>query len=149
MLVERLREVRALLAFTRIESKGDFADAAYVDDGRETPLSRQSPTWLPASEVRGEGLFLRLKESALQQWENRAEVLALEREFFDAHKEWRRLRREPPEAGFPGSDLFFCIRSRMLSCARSPWSAVTPRPVSASGFTVGLPPRNMVRWRAS
>ena len=47
VLVERLREVRALLAFTRIESKGDFADAAYVDDGRETPLSRQSPTVAP------------------------------------------------------------------------------------------------------
>ena len=28
ILLEKLREVRALLAFTRIESKGDFADAA-------------------------------------------------------------------------------------------------------------------------
>lgn len=103
VLVERLREVRALLAFTRIESKGDFADAAYVDDGRETPLSRESPIWLPASEVRGEGLFLRLKESVLQEWENRSEVRALEREFFESHKEWRRLRRQQPlEAGFPG-----------------------------------------------
>ena len=55
VLLERLREVRALLAFTRIESKGDFADAGYVDDGRETPLSRESPTWLPVSEVRGKG----------------------------------------------------------------------------------------------
>ena len=103
VLVERLREVRALLAFTRIESKGDFADAAYVDDGRETPLSRQSPVWLPASEVRGEGLFLRLKESVLQAWESRSEVQVLEREFFESHKEWRRLRRQQPlEAGFPG-----------------------------------------------
>jgi hypothetical protein len=103
VLVERLREVRALLAFTRIESKGDFADAAYVEDGRETPLSRQTPTWLPASEVRGEGLFLRLRESILQQWENRREVLALEAEFLEAHKEWRRLRgQNPPHAGFPG-----------------------------------------------
>jgi hypothetical protein len=103
VLVERLREVRALLAFTRIESKGDFADAAYVDDGRETPLSRESPIWLPASEVRGEGLFLRLKEAALQEWENGSAVLALEREFLESHKEWRRLRRQKPlEAGFPG-----------------------------------------------
>jgi hypothetical protein len=103
VLVERLREVRALLAFTRIESKGDFADAAYVDDGRETPLSRESPIWLPASEVRGEGLFIRLKEKVLQEWENRPEVRSLEREFFESHKEWRRLRRQqPPEAGFPG-----------------------------------------------
>src|SRR5271166_1551572 len=58
VLLERIREVRALLGFTRIESKGDFADAAYVDDGRETPLSRKSSTRLTASEVRGEGIFI-------------------------------------------------------------------------------------------
>ena len=103
ILLELLREVRALLAFTRIESKGDFADAAYVDDGRQTPLSRQSPTWLPASEVRGEGILLRLKETALQAWEQKPEVQALEREFLQAHTAWRRLRKlNPPEAGFPG-----------------------------------------------
>ena len=103
ILLELLREVRALLAFTRIESKGDFADANYEDDGRQTPLSRQSPTWLPASEVRGEGIFLRLKEDALQAWEQKPEVQKLEQEFFFAHKGWRRLRKQnPPEAGFPG-----------------------------------------------
>lgn len=102
ILLERLREVRALLAFTRIESKGDFADAAYIDDGRETPLCRQSPTWLPASEVRGEGIFLRFKEAALQTWEQRPAVKTLEQEFFAAHKSWRRLRKQnPAEAGFP------------------------------------------------
>ena len=106
ILLELLREVRALLAFTRIESKGDFADAAYVDDGRQTPLSRQSPTWLPASEVRGEGIFLRLKEAALQSWEQKPEVQKLEQEFFNAHKAWRRLRKQtPPEAAFPGIRL--------------------------------------------
>lgn len=103
LLLERLREVRALLAFTRIESKGDFADAAYVDDGRQTPLSRQAPTWLPVSEVRGEGIFLRIKEEALQTWEQKAGVRQLEKEFFVAHKMWRRMRKQnPPEAGFPG-----------------------------------------------
>jgi hypothetical protein len=102
ILLEKLREVRALLAFTRIESKGDFADADYKDDGRQTPLSRQSPTWLPASEVRGEGIFLRLKELALQSWEQQPAVRQLEQEFFSAHKVWRRMRKQnPPEAGFP------------------------------------------------
>jgi hypothetical protein len=101
LLLERLREVRALLAFTRIESKGDFTDADYEDDGRQTPLSRQSPTWLPASEVRGEGIFLRFKESALKAWEQRPVVHQLEQEFFAAHKAWRTLRKlNPPEAGF-------------------------------------------------
>jgi hypothetical protein len=102
ILLERLREVRALIAFTRIESKGDFADAAYVDDDRQTALSRQPPTWLPASEVRGEGIFLRLKEDALQAWEQRPQVRQLEQEFLQAHKSWRRMRRQqPPEGGFP------------------------------------------------
>jgi hypothetical protein len=103
VLLERLREVRALMSFTRIESKGDFTDAAYVDDGRETQLSRESPTWLPASEVKGEGLFLRLKEEILQDWEGRPQVRKLEEQFFEAHKTWRRLRKQQPaEAGFPG-----------------------------------------------
>ncbi|HEY0431577.1 MAG TPA: DUF1998 domain-containing protein, partial [Pyrinomonadaceae bacterium] len=102
-LLDRLREVRALLAFTRIESKGDFVDAAYVDDGRETRLSRQSATWLPVSEVRGEGIFLRLNEETLQSWENKPEVRALEVEFLAAHKVWRQMRKQsPPAAGFPG-----------------------------------------------
>jgi hypothetical protein len=103
ILMERVREVRALLGFTRIESKGEFADATPPDDGRETKLCRQAPTWVPVSEVRGEGIFLRLKEDVLQAWENQTAVKALEREFVDAHRNWRRLRRiQPPEAGFPG-----------------------------------------------
>ncbi|HEY4281447.1 MAG TPA: DUF1998 domain-containing protein [Chthoniobacterales bacterium] len=102
ILLEKLREVRALLAFTRIESKGDFADAAYIDDGRQTPLSRQSPTWLPASQVRGEGVFLRIKEEKLQSWEQTPAARQLEQEFLAAHKGWRRLRKQNPlEAGFP------------------------------------------------
>jgi hypothetical protein len=103
ILLERLREVRALVAFTRIESKGDFTDAAYSEDDRQTSLSRQPPTWLPASEVRGEGIFLRLKEDAVEAWEQRPEVQQLEQEFLQAHKSWRRMRKlQPPEGRFPG-----------------------------------------------
>ena len=103
VLLERLREVRALLAFTRIESKGDFAAATTEDDGRATPLGRNPPEWLPVSEVRGEGVFLRFKESALQAWENNAGVKALDQEFLGAHAQWRRLRKQnPPTGGYPG-----------------------------------------------
>jgi hypothetical protein len=53
--------------------------------------------------VRGEGLFLRLEEDALQAWEQKTQVRQLEREFLQAHMSWRRLRKQnPPEAGFPG-----------------------------------------------
>jgi hypothetical protein len=106
VLVERIREVRALLGFTRIESNADFAEATVLKDGRLTKLCRESPKWLPASEVRGEGIFLRMREASLLAWHGKPEVRQLEREFFDAHKAWRAFRNLlPAHEGFPGIRL--------------------------------------------
>jgi hypothetical protein len=103
VLLERMREVRALMAFTRIESKGDFASATQEDDERGTALGRNPPEWLPVSEVRGEGIFLRFDEAVLQQWESKLEVQRLDQEFLGAHASWRKLRKQnPPGAGYPG-----------------------------------------------
>ena len=106
LLVERIREVRALLGFTRVESNADFAEATLIVDGRLTKLSRQSPKWLPASEVRGEGIFLRIREEVLLNWQSKAEVKKLEQECLESHKAWRRLRKlDPVQDGFPGIRL--------------------------------------------
>ena len=53
---ERLREVRALTGFTRL----DAPDPEDPDLVTRAPLARDRPTWVPASEVRGEGIFLRI-----------------------------------------------------------------------------------------
>ncbi|QWF69692.1 DUF1998 domain-containing protein [Methylomonas paludis] len=106
VLVERIREVRTLLGFTRIESNADFAEATVIEDGRLTRISRESPRWLPASEVRGEGVFLRIREEVLLSWQAKAEVQQLQQEFLDSHKAWRKLRKlEPLDEGFPGIRL--------------------------------------------
>jgi hypothetical protein len=106
VLVERIREVRALLGFTRIESSADFAEATMLKDGRLTKLCRESPRWLPASEVRGEGIFLRIREERLTAWQGKPEVKQLQQEFFDSHKAWRKLRNlEPFQDNFPGIRL--------------------------------------------
>jgi hypothetical protein len=103
VLVERIREVGALLSFTRVESPGDFFDGVEVPAERQAPLSRSAPMWVPASEVRGEGLFLQFNLQQLEMWQNKKAVQARQREFFEAHQEWRRLRKiEPTGAGFPG-----------------------------------------------
>ncbi len=103
VLVERIREVRALLGFNRIESNGDFADATTLTDGRRSPLSRSDPTWLPAAEVRGEGIFIRLREKVVDSWESKPEVGQLATQFFASHFAWRKLRKIRPERdGFPG-----------------------------------------------
>ena len=68
MLVKRLREVRALVGFSRLVPS---RDEEYV-----APIAADRLPWLPAIAVTGEGVFLRLSEDALADWEGRAEVAA-------------------------------------------------------------------------
>ncbi|MDY0810103.1 DUF1998 domain-containing protein [Kitasatospora purpeofusca] len=64
MLLHRLREVRALESFTRVDEPS-MADAP----SRRARISLTPQNWLPAMEVSGEGVFLRLDEERLQAWE--------------------------------------------------------------------------------
>jgi hypothetical protein len=127
VLIERIREVRALVGYTRIESNADFAEVTQLKDSRMSPLSRTAPTWLPASEVRGEGIFLRLREDAVASWEAKKSIQALEKEFFESHKLWRKLRKlDPIHEGFPGIRLVLLhslahalMRQIVLDCGYS------------------------------
>lgn len=58
--VTRLREVRALHGFTRLNATGD-SDSLCA-------LSPEKSFWLPAIEVIGEGIFLGLDQRALRDW---------------------------------------------------------------------------------
>jgi len=72
VLAQRLREVRALVGFTRITPpSGPFREVRQ----RLSRLSITALTWLPATELRGEGIFLRFERDRLEEWEKRAEVL--------------------------------------------------------------------------
>ncbi len=103
VLVERLREVRALLGFTRIVSPGDISETEEVPVDRRAPLSRQDPKWVPASEVRGEGIFIRFREEAIQAWEEQPALESWRAEFFQGHKAWRTSHHlVPAGSNFPG-----------------------------------------------
>lgn len=80
MLVKKLREVRALKAFTRL------VDAESTTDSKEMPLSERPLRWLPAMEVRGEGVFLRLDEGRLDAWEKAVTVAARVERMCIAHQ---------------------------------------------------------------
>lgn len=90
----RLREVRALAGFSRIEPYPVSAErvAQAIRDGFVSPLSKTPKNWLPAAEIRGEGIFLRFKTKAIDDWidknpalRRRAEVLE-ERSSHLAHR---------------------------------------------------------------
>ncbi len=55
VLIEKLREVRALIGFTRTMSPRDFDSAAELPPENRARISRKDPTWLPACETMAKG----------------------------------------------------------------------------------------------
>jgi len=101
VLVEKLREVRALVGFSRLMSSRDFDTAADMPEDRRAPMSRKKPTWIPASETRGEGIFFQFSEAVIAKWV--AKHRDYEQEFDRAHFGWKSSKNLPdPAAGFPG-----------------------------------------------
>ena len=128
---ERLREVRALIGFTRLDAP-DPEDPKLVT---RVGLARSKPDWVPASEVRGEGIFLRLPEDLLRTWEKRVEKSAALREHKDAYARHRKNRYSErlkniadfdPMAHWPGARFIalhtlshLLIRTISLECGYS------------------------------
>jgi hypothetical protein len=103
VLVERLREVTALVGFTRVDAGGELSDPELDIPTKTAPLSRHPSTWVPASEVRGEGIFIQFDEQHIRSWAQSQAVLNAQAEFLEAHVRWRKARGiDPPEDGFPG-----------------------------------------------
>lgn len=66
ILVEKLREVRCLRGFNRVDPGGEIIP----------PDLAGSRKWLPAIEVFGEGIFVKFNEDTLQLWSRGAKVAA-------------------------------------------------------------------------
>lgn len=71
VLAVRLREVMALLGFKRINPEYDIDDPNTYN-----PVGREPKDWLPAVELKGEGIFIAFKEDILIEWENRPAVIS-------------------------------------------------------------------------
>jgi hypothetical protein len=68
--LERMREVRALRGFTRIDPIPDVGDLGEVEavKARLVGVKRQLGRWLPGVELRGEGVLLQLDEDVVKNW---------------------------------------------------------------------------------
>jgi len=103
LLVERLREVQAMIGFTRLDAVGELTDPEQQVLVRAAPLSRRSTGWFPATELRGEGLFIRFDEKAVAEWEQLPELSQHAAAFHAAHVSWREKRGiQNPRDNFPG-----------------------------------------------
>lgn len=95
--VSRLREVQALIGFTRTSSPERRELAPH---GR-IRLARQPETWVPAVQQRGEGIFLEMHEPAVAAWSSRADDHPRIQALREAYARWRRNRALPPDTSFP------------------------------------------------
>ena len=100
LLLERLREVNALLGFTRVEAPEETSDPN--ERPRMASLSRRKPDWIPASQVHGEGIFIQFDEMAVQTWETQGGVQRVDTLLRAGHGGWRNSRHLDPNEGYPG-----------------------------------------------
>ncbi|SEF89538.1 DUF1998 domain-containing protein [Marinobacterium lutimaris] len=100
LLLERLREVNALLGFTRVEAPEESGDPD--ERPQMASLSRGKPDWVPANQVHGEGIFIQFDEQTLVTWEALPAVALVDKMLQGGHKGWRNSRHLDPSEGYPG-----------------------------------------------
>ena len=97
--LHRLREVLALIGFTRLEAAMRDIHGEYDTDVERAEIALE-PSWYPAIENRGEGVFVQLRSDAVEHWQGRPEVRRRLDELRDGHRAWVENRKV--QMVFPG-----------------------------------------------
>jgi hypothetical protein len=97
--VHRLREVLALVGFTRFEAVTPDINGEYETDVERAEIALE-PKWFPAVENRGEGLFVQLSAQAVMGWLARPAVKQRLDALARGHKHWGENRKS--QRLFPG-----------------------------------------------
>jgi hypothetical protein len=90
--LHRLREVMALVGFTRFEAITADINGEYDQDVERAEIARE-PSWFPAVENRGEGIFIQLRAQAVEAWLEREKVKARITALSAGHDQWQAKRK--------------------------------------------------------
>lgn len=101
VLVHRLREVVALVGFTRFEAVSNDVAGELDLEVESARLSLESP-WVPATENRGEGIFLSFAPEAIAAWASREAVKERAKLLLGGFDIWKEDRKESKRE-FPGA----------------------------------------------
>jgi hypothetical protein len=91
-LVKKLRETRALAGFSRLLPLDPEVSSSRI---QQLKLD-QRIDWLPATVVRGEGIFLQLRESAIRNWMNGSSCMDRAAQLSQNFNQRRVSRGQPP-----------------------------------------------------
>ena len=97
--LHRLREVLALIGFTRFEAEVPDINGEFDTDVTRAELAIE-PKWFPAVENHGEGLFVQLDSDAVLDWLERPQVRVRLDQLVAGHVRWAALRKV--DRPFPG-----------------------------------------------
>ncbi len=101
VLVHRLREVVALVGFTRFQAPTSQVDDELSLHVELAPLARET-TWVPANENRGEGVFLAFSGEAIDAWQQRPGVRSRGERLMLGFEAWKQRRGLPDKLELPG-----------------------------------------------
>lgn len=96
--VHRLREILALVGFTRFEAVTPDINGEYETDVERAQIA-MDPSWFPAVENRGEGIFLQISAMSIKKWLSRSVVTQRLDGLNDGHSRWivnRKSKRQFP-----------------------------------------------------
>ena len=83
--ITRLREVRVLLGFTRVDAPDPDAD----EQPNIVKLSKgKTDRWLPAAEVNGEGIFIEFNKETLGEWLGSNKIKAISQKYVQSYQEF-------------------------------------------------------------
>ena len=138
--LHRLREVLALIGFTRLEAVMRDHHGGYDTDVERAQIAIE-PEWFPAVENRGEGVFLQLRTEAVNDWLARPPVQERIKALAQGHLAWQAERKSSRE--FPGGPYILVhtlahllIQSFAMRCGY-PASSIRER-IYAEGERYGI-----------
>lgn len=99
--LHRLREILALVGFTRFEAVTPDINGEYETDVERAQIALD-PQWFPAVENRGEGVFLRIHGDAVKKWLARPAVAQRLASLAIGHDLWLKARKAKRPRPFPG-----------------------------------------------
>ena len=97
--LHRLREVLALIGFTRFEAVTPDINGEYETDVERAQIALE-PSWFPAVENRGEGIFVQLRAADVMGWLARPSVKDRIDALANGHQQWMKDRKS--QRLFPG-----------------------------------------------
>ena len=118
--LHRLREVLALIGFTRLEAVMPDIHGEYETDVERADIALE-PQWFPAVDNRGEGVFVHVGTDAIAEWLERPAVQQRLEDLRQGHQAWTENRKV--QRPFPGGPYVLLhtlshllIRSLAMRC---------------------------------